>query len=118
MKYKHLIISFTCSIALLGCSASYKHLSNIEEKKPTNFQEYLLYEYKIRATFEAEEMHDWNSAKLYSEKALRAQRGENIYPEKISYWKLPFDKVKDIKVRNDSILFSSKLVAKYSGRGI
>ena len=34
-------------------------------------------------------MHDWNSAKLYSEKALQAGKGSNIYPEKINYWNIP-----------------------------
>ena len=32
--------------------------------------------YKIKADFEAKEMHDWNSAKLYSEKALAAGAGK------------------------------------------
>ena len=31
-------------------------------------------------------MHDWNSAKLYSEKALLAAKGEYLMPEKINNW--------------------------------
>ena len=117
MKYKNLIISFTCSIALLGCSASYKHLSNIEEKKATNFQEYLLSEYKIRATFEAEEMHDWNSANLYSKKALKSLETDKIFPEKISYWKLPLDKIKEIRIAHDNLLsiyYDAKIIDPYN----
>ena len=117
MKYKNLIISFTCSITLLGCSASYKQLSNIEEKKATNFQEYLLSEYKIRATFEAEEMHDWNSANLYSKKALKSLETDKIFPEKISYWKLPLDKIKEIRIAHDNLLsiyYDAKIIDPYN----
>ena len=42
--------------------------------------------YKIKADFEAKEMHDWNSAKLYSEKALAAVSGKKIKPEKYIFW--------------------------------
>ena len=49
-------------------------------------------------------MHDWNSAKLYSEKALRALSGENIYPEKINYWKLSTEIAKDIKSGYNNLL--------------
>ena len=89
---------FLSIIILNSCSASYKKLKTVNVDNPISFNEHLLNQYKLKAIFEADEMHDWNSAKLYSEKALRAQKGEDIYPEKISYWKLPFDKVKDIKV--------------------
>ena len=82
---------------LMACSAAYDQVKEIDIKNPKNFQEHLLYNYKINASFEAEEMHDWNSAKLYSEKALRALSGENIYPEKITYWKLPAETAKDIR---------------------
>ena len=71
MKFKYLISIISILIFLTSCSASYKELSTMEINKPRNFQEHLLSEYKKRATFEAEEMHDWNSAKLYSEKALK-----------------------------------------------
>ena len=33
-------------------------------------------------------MHDWNSAKLYSEKALKAAKGKNFYLKILSYWKI------------------------------
>ena len=82
---------------LMACSSAYDQVKEIDIKNPKNFQEHLLYNYKINASFEAEEMHDWNSAKLYSEKALRALSGENIYPEKITYWKLPAETAKDIR---------------------
>ena len=72
MQFKYLIPFLSIIIFLSGCSASYKQLSTMESKNPSSFQEYLLNEYKQRATFEAEEMHDWNSAKLYSEKALKS----------------------------------------------
>ena len=65
---------------LSACSASYEELKKIKVQNPQNYSEHLLKAYKEKAVFEAEMMHDWNSAKLYSEKALRAQDGENIYP--------------------------------------
>ena len=89
---------------LMACSAAYEQVKEMDIKNPKNFKEHLLYNYKINASFEAEEMHDWNSAKLYSEKALRALSGENIYPEKITYWKLPTEIVKDIRSGYNNLL--------------
>ena len=30
--------------------------------------------------------------------------GENIYPEKITYWKIPEDKLKEIKIGYDNLI--------------
>ena len=99
------LILISCVVLVLSsCSASYKTLSNIEISEGNNFQEYLLYEYSEKAKFEAEEMHDWNSAKLYSKKALKSIESDKIYPEKITYWKLPKDKIKEIKIAHDSLI--------------
>ena len=95
---------FICLLFLWSCSASYKELSNMEEKNPANFQEYLLNEYKLKATFEAEEMHDWNSAKLYSEKALKSLETDKIYPEEVSYWKLPDENIEEITIAYDNLM--------------
>ncbi len=103
MKFKYLISIISILIILTGCSASYKELSKMETSKPRNFQEYLLSEYKKRATFEAEEMHDWNSTKLYSEKALKSLETDEIYPEDISYWKLPKENIKEIRIAYDNL---------------
>lgn len=82
-------ILFTLSLLfLISCSASYEKLSNEAFSYPNEFSKYLLEAYKVKADFEAIEMHDWNSAKLYSEKALAAIEGEKILPQKISYWKI------------------------------
>ena len=104
MRYISLILAPLLLLFLFGCSASYKHLSNMEDQNPSNFKEYLFNEYKKRATFEAEEMHDWNSAKLYSEKALQSLENENIYPEKTSYWKLPKDKINELKIAFENLM--------------
>tara|TARA_B100001057_G_scaffold472853_1_gene536577 strand:+ start:1086 stop:1895 length:810 start_codon:yes stop_codon:yes gene_type:complete len=69
----------------------------MEVSEGNNFQEFLLYEYKEKARFEAEEMHDWNSAELYSQKALKSIENNKIYPEETTYWRLPEDKVKEIR---------------------
>ena len=89
---------------LMACSAAYEQVKEIDIKKPKTFQQYLLYNYKENASFEAEKMHDWNSAKLYSEKALRALDGEKIYPEKINYWKLSSEKAQDMKSAYNNLL--------------
>ena len=104
MKFKYLIPILSIIIFLSGCSASYKQLSTMESKNPSSFQEYLLNEYKQRATFEAEEMHDWNSAKLYSEKALKSLETDEIYPEEISYWKIPEENINEIKIAYDNLM--------------
>ena len=87
MKYSFLFL-FISLISISSCSSSYKELSNKEHKPPSKFTKHLFDQYKIKADFEAGEMHDWDSTKLYSEKALKASNGVNILPEKISYWKL------------------------------
>ena len=89
---------------LMACSAAYDQVKEIDIKNPNTFQQHLLNNYKINASFEAEKMHDWNSAKLYSEKALRAFSGENIYPEEITYWKLPNEIAKNISSSYNNIL--------------
>ena len=104
MQFKYLILILSIIIFLSGCSASYKQLSTMESKNPSSFQEYLLNEYKQRATFEAEEMHDWNSAKLYSEKALKSLETDEIYPEEISYWKLPEENINEIRIAYDNLM--------------
>ena len=104
MQFKYLVLILSIIIFLSGCSASYNQLSSMENKKPSSFQEHLLNEYKQRATFEAEEMHDWNSAKLYSEKALRSLETDEIYPEEISYWKLPEENINEIRIAYDNLM--------------
>ena len=91
------LILFFPILFLMACSAAYETVKEMDTKNPKTFKEYLMYNYQQNASFEAEEMHDWNSAKLYSEKALRALDGKNIYPEKINYWKISKTKAKDIK---------------------
>ena len=88
----------------MACSAAYDQVKEMDIKNPNTFQQHLLNNYKINASFEAEKMHDWNSAKLYSEKALRALDGENIYPEEITYWKLPTEIAKDIRSGYNNLL--------------
>ena len=109
MKFKLLLLIFSLLIFLGGCSASYKQLSKMESIEPKNFQEHLLSEYKKRASFEAEEMHDWNSAKLYSEKALKSLETDEIYPEEISYWKIPEENINEIKIAYENLMTIYKL---------
>jgi len=89
-------IGIILTVFLMGCSSSYKELKKLEKNNLITFQDYLFSEYKIKAIFEADEMHDWNSAKLYSEKALKSLNSDKIYPEKISYWNIPIERVSDI----------------------
>ena len=103
MKASKLIL-LTPLFFLMACSAAYEQVKEMDVKNPKTFQQHLLYNYKNNASFEAEKMHDWNSAKLYSEKALRAFDGENIYPEKINYWKLSTEIAEDIQTGYNNLL--------------
>ena len=102
---------------LIACSAAYDEVKEINIYSPITFQEHLLYNYKQKASFEAEEMHDWNSAKLYSEKALNALDGKTIKPQKIEYWKLPASKSKKLtKSYNDlmTVYDEAKVIDPYN----
>ena len=96
-----LIIGF---VILSGCSASYEELKKTSINNPQNLNQYLAQEYKNKAEYEAEKMHDWNSTKLYSEKALLAYKGKEILPESINYWKLPKEKVADINKAHENLM--------------
>ena len=89
---------------IMGCSAAYEKVKELDTTNPKTFKQYLLYNYQKNASFEAEEMHDWNSAKLYSEKALKALNGENIYPEQITNWNLSKEKAIDISLGYNNLL--------------
>ena len=76
-------------LIITACSASYEKLKTVDSRTNNTFTKNLLETYKQKAEYEAEEMHDWNSAKLYSEKALNALKGAEVKPQEMSYWKLP-----------------------------
>ena len=84
MPLKKIVFLSFFLIFSISCSSSYENLSNNSFNPESNFSKYLFNEYKKQADFEAKKMHDWNSAKLYSEKALKAVNGFQIKPEKIS----------------------------------
>ena len=95
----HISIKVVISLGLLflfSCSASYEKLSNDSFNPPSTLSKHLMEAYKTKADFEAKEMHDWNSTKLYAEKALRAADGKDVLPEKINYWVIPADKQHDL----------------------
>ena len=95
----HISIKVILSLSLLflfSCSASYEKLSNDSFNPPSTLSKHLMEAYKKKADFEAKEMHDWNSTKLYAEKALGAANGKDVLPEKINYWVIPADKQHDL----------------------
>ena len=104
MRLLSIIFSCLSIILISACSASYKELSNNAYTPPTKFTKHLMDSYKAKADFEAKEMHDWNSAKLYSEKALAAATGKKIKPEKVFYWKIPKDKVKELQMAYENLM--------------
>ena len=91
-------------IFLESCSSSYKQLNNDNHQPKDSFSKYLLDSYKAKADFEAKEMHDWNSAKLYSEKALAAIEGKKIKPQKIKYWKIPKEKINELEISYNNLM--------------
>ena len=88
----------------IACSSSYKQLSNNSFTTSDEFSKHLLNEYKNKADFEAKEMHDWNSAKLYSEKALLAVNGIKVKPEKIDYWKISNEHIGELQKAFDNLM--------------
>ena len=82
--FKITIFTLFILAVLSGCSADYKKLSQNSYSSESKFNKTLIKEYKKLAEFEAEEMHDWNSAKLYSIKAIKSYEGKLIKPEPIN----------------------------------
>ena len=101
--YNKLLLIFTFFF-LYSCSSSYEKMNNSNFSPPNNFSKHLFDMYKEKANFEAEKMHDWNSAKLYSEKALEAAKGRKIEPENINYWKIPKEHQNQIKLAYDNLM--------------
>ena len=101
--YSKLLLIFTFFF-LYSCSSSYEKLNNANFSPPDSFSKHLFDMYKEKANFEAEKMHDWNSAKLYSEKALEAAKGAKIEPENINYWKIPKEHKNQIKLAYDNLM--------------
>ena len=98
------IIPSLSLLFLFSCSASYEKLSKESFNPPTSLSKHLMEAYKTKADFEAQEMHDWNSAKLYAEKALGAADGKDILPEKISYWVIPADKQSELNKAYNNLM--------------
>ena len=88
----------------ISCSSSYEFLSENSFDPPDDFSKYLLYEYQKKADFEAQKMHDWNSAKLYSDKALKAANGIRLEPEVISYWKITEKHLSELEKAYDNLM--------------
>ena len=88
MKKSRKILLILGLLFSFSCSSSYDRLSNIKSEPFNEFSKHLFNEYKKKANFEANQMHDWDSAKLYSDKALQAINNNKIYPEEINSWKI------------------------------
>ncbi len=97
------IFIFIC-IFLSACSSAYQELSDISFSPPDKLTKYLLNEYKLLADYEAKEMHDWNSTKLYSEKALLAANGKYLKPEKINNWDIENNYKNDLQKAYENIM--------------
>ena len=115
-----IIIIFMSMFFLASCSSSYNHISKNELEYSNEFSKYLIGFYKEKANFEAKEMHDWDSAKLYAEKAIDASIGKNIIPQQINYWNLKDNDISDINasyinlmnIYDDAIKFDPYNLAK------
>ena len=104
MNIKNIIVLVPILIFSMACSSSYKKLLNSSFSTSDEFAKHLLSEYKNKAEFEAKEMHDWNSAKLYSEKALLAVNGIKVKPEKIDYWKISNEHIGELQKAFDNLM--------------
>ena len=104
MRISYIFIYLTSIIFLYSCSSSYEKLSKNTQIPNNELNKQLLKSYKAKAIFEAKEMHDWNSAKLYSEKAIKAINGQRVEPNKIEYWKIEESKKSDLLVAYDNLM--------------
>ena len=104
MFVKTIYIIFFVLMFSVSCSSSYEFLSKNSFNPQDDFSKYLLKEYKNKADFEAKEMHDWNSAKLYSEKALQAINEIKVKPEIISYWKIPEQHITELEKAYNNLM--------------
>ena len=102
--YKIIILPLFFLVFLISCSADYKKLSKENYIINNDFNQTLINAYKKNADFEALEMHDWNSAKLYSQKALRSFNGELIKPESISSWDIGQDNKSELIKAYDNLI--------------
>ena len=112
MNFTRFFLYFFCILFLISCSQSYDKLSRNAIEPQDEFSKNLMLAYKIKAEFEAREMHDWNSAKLYSEKALLAMKGLKVFPEDINYWKIPNSKIAELNKahQNLTIIYSDSII--------
>ena len=101
IKYLLIVFSF---LLINACSSSYKKLDQLNYKTNNSFEKILFNKYKEKAIYEAEEMHDWNSAKLYSEKALNSLKEKKIKPQEITYWKLSKNQISQLQISYDNLM--------------
>ena len=106
--FTKILVLIAVSIISYNCSSSYQDLKNGSFKTEKKFSYYLFKEYEKKAHFEAKEMHDWDSAHLYSNKALLGYNGQEIKPQKISYWKIPSENILEIKKAYENLMLVYK----------
>ena len=107
---KFIYFPFILVLLLSGCSADYKKITNNDYSSKDPFYNTLISEYKKMADFEASEMHDWNSAKLYSQKVIKASKEKPIKPEEISKWNIKKDNSELNKAYDNLILIYEKAI--------
>ena len=111
------LIMISSFLFFIGCSASYEELRNKNFKPADDLSGFLYQAYKEKANFEAIKMHDWNSAKLYSEKAISSISGNKILPQKIEYWNiLPEKRIELVKGYNSlmTVYDNAKILDPYN----
>ena len=104
MSLIRIFFIFFSLILLFSCSASYEELTNNSFYPKSEIDKHLFIAYKEKAEFEAKEMHDWDSAKLYSEKAIQAAKGNKILPQNINYWNISPEKNFEISKAYNNLL--------------
>ena len=114
MLYRKLGCLLIITTFIISCSSSYEFLSINSFNPPNAFSKYLLDEYQNKANFEAQKMHDWNSAKLYSEKALKATDGIKLQPEVISYWNINEQYQDELESAYDNLMKVYKIAVETS----
>ena len=83
---------------LLAACATAENVDTLKNTQPSGsaFTQALAKEYTEFASFERDEMYDWDDADYFADKGLMAAKGEVVAPEQLDNWDLPEDKLGEL----------------------
>jgi OOP family OmpA-OmpF porin len=105
MNGRKLVLGFGLVFTLGACStANNVDTLNQAGAEGSAFTQTLTDEYRQIATFERDEMFDWQDATYFADKGLRAAGGATVKPERLEDWNLPSDKTEELRQARGSLV--------------